>query len=68
MNGGLLSRFVVLTLVAVSGCALHTRTEPLKVGDVAPDFALPGADGKDYKLATLLADGPAVVLFYRGYW
>ncbi|MFT7476183.1 MAG: peroxiredoxin [Verrucomicrobiales bacterium] len=40
----------------------------LKVGDRAPMFELPGADGVMVKLADVLKSGPAVVSFYRGAW
>jgi len=40
----------------------------LKVGDKAPDFALPDASGKTVKLSALLQDGPVVVTWYRGAW
>jgi peroxiredoxin len=40
----------------------------LKAGDLAPDFELPGADGRTTRLSTLLRDGPVVVSFYRGGW
>ncbi|GAA4539550.1 peroxiredoxin-like family protein [Amycolatopsis samaneae] len=39
-----------------------------KVGDVLPDFALPGARGERVSLADLTAEGPAVLVFYRGGW
>ncbi|WP_317933134.1 peroxiredoxin-like family protein [Halioxenophilus sp. WMMB6] len=43
---------------------------PLKLtaGSQAADFALPHADGQVVKLSQLLAQGPAVVVFYRGVW
>ncbi len=40
----------------------------LKVGDQAPDFALPGVTGKMVRSADLLARGHLVVSFYRGGW
>jgi hypothetical protein len=40
----------------------------LKVGDPAPRFALPNADGRIIDSTTLLATGPLVVTFYRGRW
>ena len=47
-----------------------------KVGEKAPDFALPDKDGKSTKLSALLAEaGPkgqkgswVLLIFYRGYW
>ncbi|MEM9346486.1 MAG: peroxiredoxin-like family protein [Planctomycetota bacterium] len=38
------------------------------VGDAAPAFTLPDEGGEDVALATLLADGPVVIVFYRGAW
>jgi peroxiredoxin len=58
--------------------ALHRATDELiasgaqgralKVGDVAPEFTLPDADGAPVSSRTLLARGPLVVTFYRGVW
>ena len=43
---------------------------PLKVnaGDKAPDFTLSDATGEPVKLSDVLAEGPAVLTFYRGTW
>lgn len=40
----------------------------LKAGDAAPDFSLPGVDGKAHHLSELLGSGPVVLSFYRGGW
>jgi len=40
----------------------------LAVGDHAPNFTLPDALGQSVTLADLLAQGPVVVVFYRGEW
>jgi peroxiredoxin len=40
----------------------------LKVGDYAPAFNLPGADGAMVDSALLLKNGPLVLTFYRGLW
>jgi cytochrome oxidase Cu insertion factor (SCO1/SenC/PrrC family) len=63
----------VLTAVAVVAAVschwkLETRTPALDEKKVAPDFELPDHTGKTYGLDGLLAKGPAVVVFYRGYW
>ena len=39
-----------------------------KVGDHAPDFTLPNAQGEPVSLAGLRARGPVVLSFYRGRW
>ncbi len=40
----------------------------LKVGETAPDFTLPNANGREVRLSDLLAQGPVVLVFYRGAW
>lgn len=40
----------------------------LAVGDQAPLFELPHADGTEVGLKTLLEKGPVIVTFYRGGW
>jgi peroxiredoxin len=39
-----------------------------QVGDQAPEITLPDARGNSFEVATLLAEGPVVVTFYRGGW
>jgi hypothetical protein len=40
----------------------------LKLGDKAPDFALPNGDGKLVILSEYTARSPVVLIFYRGFW
>jgi hypothetical protein len=40
----------------------------VKVGDQAPDFALPDSGGRSVSLASRIEKGPLVVTFYRGKW
>ena len=45
----------------LSTAVVMSAAEPLKVGDAAPDFSLPGSDGKTYKLSDF-KDKQAVVI------
>jgi hypothetical protein len=40
----------------------------LKLGDRAPDFALPNGDGKLVILSEYTQKSPVVLVFYRGFW
>jgi len=40
----------------------------LAVGAMAPELSLPDARGGDVSLARLTAEGPVVIVFYRGAW
>ncbi len=42
--------------------------EPLFVGQKAPTFALPDADGKTFDLAAHRGQRPLILVFYRGYF
>ncbi len=50
--------------LAASNLAAHA----LKVGNAAPDFILPDAQGEAVRLRALLDEGPVVMVFYRGGW
>lgn len=43
-------------------------TDAVAVGDELSDFTLPDATGRHVSLSELVADGPAVLVFYRGGW
>ena len=40
----------------------------LRIGERAPDFALPNQRGKTVRLSERLSRGPVVLNFYRGVW
>jgi peroxiredoxin len=40
----------------------------LRVGDAAPELTLPDSLGRPVNISTLWANGPIVLLFYRGGW
>ena len=48
--------------------AANLAQHSLRAGQQAPDFSLPNASGQPVSLATLLATGPVVLVFYRGNW
>ena len=49
--------------------ALHVTNNATVTSDaIAPGFTLTAQDGRRVSLASELAHGPAVLVFYRGYW
>ncbi|WP_370969326.1 peroxiredoxin-like family protein [Amycolatopsis sp. cg9] len=46
----------------------RAATDFAEVGAKIDDFTLPAADGTATSLSELVADGPAVLVFYRGQW
>ena len=48
--------------------AAGVPAEAVSVGDTVAPFALPDATGQTRTLDELTADGPAVIVFYRGGW
>lgn len=52
---------------AMLGC--HRDGTTIPAGElVAPDFSASDTGGQTVTLAGLLASGPAVLVFYRGFW
>lgn len=66
-------RMIAATVSGIFGGALHAamRTdEPrieLKTGDAAPDFSLPGSDGRTYRLRDLAGHVVVVAWFPRAF-
>jgi len=50
-------------LLALAGAAQDEPIKPLAIGDAAPDFSLPGVDGKTYSLADFAASKILLVVF-----
>jgi hypothetical protein len=61
------SLIAIALAIGLAGC-LHTRGPSVALDAPAPDFKLKSSDGRDVELKGLIADGPAVVVFYRGFW
>jgi cytochrome oxidase Cu insertion factor (SCO1/SenC/PrrC family) len=64
---------VLLSLVALSAGGCFTplawpKAAALTSEGPPPDFTLPDQDGRLHNLAAMLAEGPLVLVFYRGYW
>ena len=54
---------------ALAQSAITTvRSEPIAVGDTAPDFTLEDQNKHKVTLSEASAQSPVVLVFYRGYW
>src|SRR5437899_1454602 len=53
----------VLLLIPAAGLANPVHLKPLPIGGPAPDFKLPGVDGRDYTLASFADAHFLVVVF-----
>jgi len=53
-----------VALALVFGISTLTQAQELKVGDAAPDFEMPGSDGKTYKLSEFKGKQAVVVAWY----
>ena len=54
-------RFAGAAAALLIALALAMPAQALQVGDKAPDFELPGSQGKPVKLSELTAKGPVVI-------
>jgi hypothetical protein len=55
-------------LAWLGSACLTTRGPTVPTGQKAPDFVLQSHDGREVSLDSIVARGPAVVVFYRGFW
>jgi peroxiredoxin len=63
MSRALAMSLVVLSLIARTSAAASAEDKPLAIGARAPDFQLPGVDGKTYSLKDFAAAKLLVVIF-----
>ena len=54
---------LIATFLALTALSSHAM-EPLKVGDAAPTFTLPGSDGKSYNLADFKDKRTVVIAWF----
>jgi thiol-disulfide isomerase/thioredoxin len=54
---------IFATLLALTAAAQDNKISSLAIGDAAPDFSLPGVDGKTYSLADFAGSKVLVVAF-----
>lgn len=47
---------------------LEPRNEPIKIGEMAPNFTLEDQNGQKVTLSALRGSAPTVLAFYRGDW
>lgn len=63
----------ILLLLSVSMAAnwkspSDSRSTPVAVGEVAPDFTLEDQNRNKVTLSAVRGKSPVVLVFYRGYW
>ena len=59
-----INRMIAMGLLTISLPLVGRGAEPLKAGDAAPDFSLPGSDGKTYKLSEFKGKKAVVVAWF----
>ena len=70
----LVTRFVQLVLFCSAVVAFtpptvaQSRTSPVAVGEMAPDFTLESHRGTKVRLSEAREKSAVVLVFYRGYW
>ena len=60
----MIGRSFALAFFTLASFTLSTNAEDLKVGDKAPDFALQGSDGKEYKLSDFKGKQAVVLAWF----
>ncbi len=63
--------FLTILSLAIFGTSLRAQEKPpahLAVGATIPDVVIRDAEGQNIKLGELVAQKPAVIIFYRGGW
>jgi AhpC/TSA family protein len=68
MRRRLLLRAALPFLLLGAAACLRTRGPTQAVGATVPDFKLSSHEGNTVSLSSLTQKGPAVVVFYRGFW
>ena len=63
-----LSLIALLVLVTAAGMLNTQRTEPVAVGETAPDFTLGDQNGNKFTLSDSRRKSPVVLVFYRASW
>jgi peroxiredoxin Q/BCP len=58
------SLFHMLAGVALAALGANSNAAELKVGDLAPEFQMPGSDGKTYQLADFKGKKAFVIAWY----
>ena len=61
------SKFNIRASLLTMGLLLGASAQAIEVGDPAPDFTLPGSDGKQYSLSDLRGQHVVIAFFPKAF-
>lgn len=67
MRQSVISKFHIKASLLTMGLLLGTAAQGVEVGERAPDFTLPGSDGKQYTLSDLRGQHVVIAFFPKAF-
>ncbi len=67
VNNGRRAGFKARAALAASALLLCTMAQAVEVGEMAPDFSLPGSDGETYSLSELRGQHVVIAFFPKAF-
>ena len=64
----MVARWLSVALILLLGLPVWAQGSALRVGDVAPDFALKDPSGKEVRMSALKGNNNLILVFYNSYY